>query len=228
MSDEPFILLGLLPLAAYAVGSTPFGVLIARSKGIDLRKHGSGNVGATNCGRVCGRKWGCLCFVLDVGKGLLPVLLVGWLVRPTAPAKPPGLMQQAGWLLTGCGAVAGHVFSFWLRFRGGKGVATALGVVVGIWPYFTCAGLIALGVWVLVTLASRYVSLGSITAAVVFLPAFAALNWPPTALWPMGAFAALMVALILVRHRSNIRRLLNGTENRIGRKQPSAAQAPPP
>ena len=216
MIDNPLILLVALPLAAYAVGSTPVGVILARAHGVDLRKVGSGNVGATNCGRALGRKWGYLCFVLDVAKGLVPVLAMGVLVRPAEGV--PTLLHQAAWLLVGCGAIAGHVFSFWLRFRGGKGVATALGVVVGVWPYFTLAGLIALGAWVVVTLASRYVSLGSIVAAVVFLPAFAALNWSRVAgLWPMAAFAVAMVALIVVRHRSNIVRLVKGTENKIGR-----------
>ncbi len=228
MIDHPLILLVLCPLAAYVIGSTPFGVIIARSKGIDLRKHGSGNVGATNCGRVCGRAWGYLCFLLDVSKGLLPVLLVGWLIRWRDAAPVPGLLRQTAWLLTGCGAIAGHVLSFWLKFRGGKGVATALGVVLGVWPYFTGAGLIALGIWIVVTLASRYVSVGSITAAVAFLPLFAAWNWPPTALWPMGVFAALMVLLILLRHRANVARLLTGTENKIGRKKPPTPRAATP
>ena len=217
MIEDPAILLAVLPLAAYVVGSTPFGVLLARAHGVDLRKVGSGNVGATNCGRALGWRWGALCFALDVSKGLLPVLLVGWLVRP--PAGAPGLLAQAAWLLTGCGAIAGHVFSFWLRFRGGKGVATALGVVLGVWPYFTVAGLISLAVWIAVTLTSRYVSLGSITAAAAFLPAFTLLNWPPTNLWPMTLFAALMIALIVVRHRGNIARLLKGTESKIGTRK---------
>ena len=218
MIANAYILLGALPLAAYVVGSTPFGVLLARARGVDLRKVGSGNVGATNCGRALGRRWGYLCFVLDVAKGLGPVLVAGWLVRPAEGV--PAVGQQACWLLTGCGAIAGHVFSFWLKFRGGKGVATALGVVLGVWPYFTFAGLIVLGVWVAVTLTSRYVSLGSIRAAGVFLPAFAALHWGRLAsLWPMGAFAGLMVVLILVRHRANIARLLKGTENKIGKSK---------
>jgi glycerol-3-phosphate acyltransferase PlsY len=223
--DSPIVLLGVLPLAAYVIGSTPFGVMIARAHGVDLRKAGSGNVGATNCGRVLGRKWGGLCFVLDVSKGFLSVLLTGLLVRPADGV--PGVLAQAAWLLVGCGAIAGHVFSFWLKFRGGKGVATALGVVVGIWPYFTLAGLIALGLWIAVTLASRYVSVGSIAAAVAFLPAFAVLNWSRLGqVWPMGVFAAAMVVLILVRHRSNIRRLLAGTESKIGAgKRPPRAEA---
>ncbi|MCD6303685.1 MAG: glycerol-3-phosphate 1-O-acyltransferase PlsY [Planctomycetes bacterium] len=217
MMDRPWMLFAVLPLAAYVIGSTPFAVIIARRLGHDLRAEGSGNVGATNCGRVCGRKWGYLCFALDVAKGLVPVMLAGLVIRRASPGRVPDALHQAAWLLVGCGAVAGHVFSFWLKFRGGKGVASSLGVVLGVWPYFTFAGLVALGVWLVVTLASRYVSLGSIAAAVVFLPAFAVLNWPPTDLWPMGAFAAAMVALIIVRHRGNISRLLAGRENKISR-----------
>jgi len=231
MIDSPLIILVLFPLAAYVIGATPFGFIIARANGVDLRKVGSGNVGATNCGRVCGRGWGYLCFALDVAKGMLPVVIVGVLLRTEGAldeatalklgAQPwaPSLMQQTAWVLTGCCAIAGHIFSFWLRFRGGKGVATALGVVLGIWPYFTLAGLGALCVWVVVTLISRYVSLGSIAAAAAFLPAFAAINWPPTALWPMAAFAAGMVALIVLRHRGNISRLIAGTENKIARRK---------
>ena len=127
------------------------------------------------------------------------------------------------WLSVGLGAILGHVFSFWLKFKGGKGVATAMGVVVGVYPFLTYAGLAALAIWIAVTLISRYVSLGSVTAAIAFLPLFVVLNWPPWDLWPLGTFAALMVGLILVRHRGNISRLLKGTENRIGRNRSSTS-----
>jgi len=213
MSEDPLMLLVAFPAAAYVIGSTPFGVLIARAAGVNLRQAGSGNVGATNVGRTVGKEWGCLCFFLDVAKGLIPTLLTVLWLRDGRQA--PSLLHQAAWLGVGFGAIAGHVFSFYLRFRGGKGVATALGVVLGIFPYFTWPGLCAFGLWMLVTLSSRYVSLGSIVAAVAFVPLFAAFNWPPTALWPLGIFAGAMAALILVRHRSNIRRLLKGTENKI-------------
>jgi len=225
MIDHPLIMFVLLPLAAYAIGATPFAFIIARGKGIDLRKVGSGNVGATNCGRACGRGWGYLCFALDVAKGLAPVLIAGMLLRPQGasaietkfgpPAWVPSASEQAAWLLTGCCAIAGHVLPFWLRFRGGKGVATALGVVLGIWPFFTAAGEVALGVWVIVTLITRYVSLGSIAAALAFVPAFLWL-WPRKELWPMTVFSAAMCTLIIYRHRANISRLLAGTENKIG------------
>jgi len=119
------------------------------------------------------------------------------------------------------GAIAGHVLSFYLRFRGGKGVATSLGVILGIYPYFTWAALAVLGLWVVVTLISRYVSLGSIVAAAAFVPLFVAFNLGSLGkVWPMGAFAAVMVALIVYRHRGNIRRLLAGKENKIGTARP--------
>ncbi len=219
MIDNPLILLVAFPLAAYLIGSIPFGVIIARFHGVDVRKAGSGNVGATNVGRVVGRPWGYLCFFLDVAKGLVPVVAAGAVLRPGD--NFPTLVHQAAWLAVGFGAIAGHVFSLFLKFRGGKGVATALGVVLGIFPYFTYAGLCALGIWIAVTLISRYVSVGSMVAAVAFLPLFAAFNWPPTRLmdlWPLCVFAAAMVLLIVVRHRTNIARLLRGQEDKIGRK----------
>ncbi len=253
MIDHPLIMFGLVPLAAYVIGATPFAFIIARGKGIDLRKVGSGNVGATNCGRACGRPWGYLCFALDVAKGLAPVLIVGMMLRPEGsaavatvfgppqfsigwlltgydataakfgpPPWVPSPVEQAAWLLTGCCAIMGHIFPFWLRFRGGKGVAAALGVVLGIWPFFTSAGVVALGVWVIVTLISRYVSLGSIVAALAFVPAFLWF-WPNKELWLMAIFAAAMCALIIFRHRANISRLLAGTENKIGGGPKSSA-----
>jgi len=221
MTDHPLILFGALPAAAYLIGSIPFGVLLARAHGVNLRARGSGNVGATNVGRVLGSRWGYLCFVLDVTKGLLPVLLVGlWLRRPGAADL--SAYRQAAWLAVAFGAIAGHVFSVFLRFRGGKGVATSLGVLLGVWPYFTLPALAALGLWVAVVLIWRYVSLASIVAAgafpVLFAGACVLAGWPLASLWPLLAFATAMAGLVIVRHRSNIRRLMNGTENRIGRK----------
>jgi glycerol-3-phosphate acyltransferase PlsY len=223
MIEHPLILLVVFPLVAYVIGATPSGVIIARTRGVDLRKVGSGNVGATNVARALGRPWGYLCFLMDLGKGFAPVLLAGLLIGTQNGA--PTLLQQGVLLGTGLGAICGHVSSFWLRFRGGKGVATALGVVLGIYPYFTLAGLAALGVWIVVTLATRYVSLGSIVAAVTFLPLFVLFNWwRACELAPLGAFAAVMAALVIIRHRTNIRRLLKGTENKIRRKR--VAQRP--
>jgi len=216
MVTNPFVMFVLFPLAAYVIGSTPFGVMIARARGVNLRQVGSGNVGATNVGRVLGRRWGYLCFVLDVLKGTLPVLGAGWLMGATCAVSAPPKDVQVAWLLTACGGIGGHVLSFWLRFRGGKGVATGLGVVLGLWPFFTLAGLAGLGLWVAVTLISRYVSLGSIVAAAAFVPLVMVFHWRDwTGLWPMLLFGAAMSVLIIVRHRTNIVRLVRGEENKI-------------
>jgi glycerol-3-phosphate acyltransferase PlsY len=210
----------LLPAGAYLVGATPFAWIIARHRGVDLRTVGSGNIGATNVGRACGRTWGYLCFVLDVAKGLAPALAAGALLGSSG--QLPTQTQQVIWLATGSAAVVGHVAPVWLGFRGGKGVATSLGVVLGVYPYFTFAGLAALAVWIAVVLASRYVSLASIVSAGAFLPLLVVFNGAGRIgrLWPMFAFAATIVALIIVRHRGNIARLLAGTENRIGSPKP--------
>ena len=213
-----WISLGALPLIAYVIGSTPFGVIIARFHGADLRAAGSGNVGATNVARVIGARWGYLCFVCDVAKGLAVVAAAGMFIKSPQQGAVPPAIDQLAWLAVGFGAIAGHVFSFYLKFRGGKGVATALGVVLGMFPYFTYPGLVAAAVWVIVTVTSRYVSLGSIIAAGMFVPLFVIFNWAYIGqLWPMGAFAAVMAALIVARHRTNIHRLLAGTENKISR-----------
>jgi glycerol-3-phosphate acyltransferase PlsY len=201
----------------YLIGSTPFAYLLGRAKGVDIRTVGSGNVGATNLGRAVGRRWGYLCFALDVAKGLVPVLAVGLALG--SAGRVPSPAQQAVWLAAGLGTILGHVLTFWLGFRGGKGVATSLGVVLGMYPYLTWAGLAALGVWIVVVWASRYVSLASLAAAASFLPWMALFHGADlAALWPMVTFAGAMVVLIVLKHRSNIRRLLDGTENKVTRR----------
>ena len=220
-TDQPWVLFGVFPLVAYLAGSIPFGVLIARSRGIDIRAHGSGNIGATNVLRIVGKPWGILCLVLDVLKGLLPSLAAGVLLTGLSGKAAPTLAQQLSWVLVALAAICGHVFSVWLKFRGGKGVATGFGVVVGIWPFFTVAGLAGLGVWIVVTRVSRYVSVGSMMAALSLGPLFVAWNWMMLGwtavidLWPLEAMALVMALLIVVRHRSNIAKLLAGTEGRI-------------
>ena len=220
MIENPCILLIAFPLMAYVIGATPFGPILARFHGVNLREHGSGNVGATNVGRTLGRRWGMLCFGLDVLKGLVPVLLAKLLGPVVIDAQAPSLLSQFAWLAVGFCAILGHVMSFWLRFRGGKGVATSLGVVLGVFPYFTFAGLAALGVWIAVVLLTRYISLASIVAAGAFVAMFAGINWfalglAPRDLWPLGSFAAIMAILIIYLHRGNIRRLIAGTESKV-------------
>ena len=215
MIENPLVILVVFPVAAYLIGSTPCGVIIAHFHGADLRKSGSGNVGATNVGRVLGSRWGYLCFFLDVIKGLVPVVAAGVMMRSLE--NFPTLTHQAAWLAVGFGAIAGHVFSFYLKFRGGKGVATGLGVMLGIFPYLTWTALSALGLWIVVVLIWRYVSLASIAAAVAFPLLFTAFNWPLLDIWPLAGFALAMSAMIIIRHIDNIKRLVAGTESKIGK-----------
>ena len=161
----------LFVAGAYVIGSIPFGVLLARTRGIDIRKHGSGNVGATNVGRVLGRRLGLACFVLDVGKGAIPVLVAGWhfqLLGRDTIATPA--TDSWWWLGVAFAALAGHMASVFLGFRGGKGVATAFGGLVAMWPTLGLAALAAFAAWIMVVLPTRMVSLASMVAAIV-LPA---------------------------------------------------------
>jgi glycerol-3-phosphate acyltransferase PlsY len=216
MNLHPATIVILSAAASYIIGATPFGMIISRLKGVDLRKSGSGNIGATNVGRVLGRRWGYLCFLLDLAKGLAPVVAAGMI---SDFAGMSFLLKQFVWLAAGLGAILGHVFTFWLAFRGGKGVATALGVVLGVFPYLTLPGLAAFGIWIAVTLITRYVSVGSIAAALAFAPLFVVMNYRTIGeLAPLATFAGLMILLILARHLTNMRRLLAGVENKIGSK----------
>ena len=215
MAMQSIVLVGL----GYLLGAIPFGLLIGMANGIDVRAGGSGNIGSTNVGRLLGRKWGYLCFLLDVGKGLAPVLYAGSYLRRAADEMGPTEMMI--WLAVGAATILGHMFSVYMGFKGGKGVATSLGVVLGIWPFFTLTGVVVLAVWVAVWGFWGYVSLASIAAAVSFPVMFVVLvwridhkSWDLSNLWPLLVFAGLMAALVIVRHRSNIVRLWTGTENR--------------
>jgi acyl phosphate:glycerol-3-phosphate acyltransferase len=206
-------------VGAYLLGSVPFGMLIAAVHGIDLRKVGSGNIGATNLSRALGRRWAYLCFLLDLAKGLLPTLAAGiWL---DDIAGTSGLLAQ---LAVGCAAIIGHVFPIYLGFKGGKGVATSFGVALGLWPYYTiCAG-VTLVIWVVFVLIWRYVSLASLAAAFAFpviLVAAISLvpGWRFSDLWPLLIAAMVIPVLVFVRHRDNVVRLLAGTESKILQKK---------
>ncbi len=191
--------LAALPTLGYLLGSIPTGYLVARAvRGVDVRAVGSGNVGATNVARAAGVRPALLVLVLDAGKGALAVLLAGALV-PGAP------LVQA---LAGLGAFLGHVAPVWLGFRGGKGVATALGVLAVLVPAAALAGVLA---YALVFLWTRISSLGSLTATPVAVAAAA--RWPGTRL-AVGLTTTLMLA-ILWTHRGNIRRLWRRVERRL-------------
>jgi glycerol-3-phosphate acyltransferase PlsY len=203
----------LLIVCAYLAGSVPFAYLVAKAVGgIDIREVGSGNVGATNVGRALGRGWAILVFSLDVLKGLLPTLaaLLAHGSRIGGQALPPGAA------LTALAAVAGHNWPIFLGFKGGKGMATSCGVFLALFPLGL---LIALGVWVATTAITRYVSVGSMVAALTLLACALLLGHDPFGAGKfLTALAAATAVLSVARHRSNIARLIRGTENRIGRK----------
>ncbi len=193
--------------AAYLIGSIPCSLLLAKGvKGIDLRQHGSGNVGATNVARTMGWNWGAVALLLDALKGLLPVLL---LPRAIAMATEAASHQA---VLCGLAAVIGHTAPVWLKFKGGKGVATGLGVAALLAPWAT---LIAFIVFAVSFAARRIVSLGSILAAVTFSVTVLAMSWPkPFASdrWSLSLFAIAVPGMIILRHASNIGRLIRGEE----------------
>jgi glycerol-3-phosphate acyltransferase PlsY len=196
------MLQSLLILGAYLVGSIPFPVLITKwLKGIDVRDHGSGNMGTTNVLRVVGKGAGALALLADMSKGLITVLLAGMLEVPSIDV---GLVALA--------TVLGHIYPLFAGFRGGKGVATGLGAFLGMMPFPT---LIAMGIWMVFLALFRYVSLSSILAS-LSLPLIAFFLSYPT---PKVAFALLIALLISYRHQENIRHLLAGTEDRFGTKE---------
>lgn len=205
-------------LGAYLIGAIPFGLLIGWMRGVDIRKAGSGNIGATNLGRVVGRKWGLIGFLLDVIKGAAPVLAAGFYFGWITSANLPGAGAAWQWLVIAVAAILGHVYPVYLGFRGGKGVATSFGVLLGVWPYLTIPAIGGLITWLLFASALRYVSLASVIAAVA-LPCYVALTAACSsrqfALSPFLIITSLMALLVIVRHRANLVRLARGTENRL-------------
>jgi glycerol-3-phosphate acyltransferase PlsY len=197
-------------LASYLLGATPTSYLLSRFiAGIDLRQQGSGNLGATNLYRVLGWKYAVPAALFDIAKGAVPVLAFA----------PQASSSQLFALACGVAAIVGHVYSVFVGFKGGKGVATAAGVMLGLTPL--ALGVAAL-VWAVVVLLTGYVSLGSIAAAAVLPLAVYLLenSVTPELLWIDVAIAAGVVLL----HRRNIQRLLKGTENRFGRRATSTPQ----
>ncbi len=185
-------------LFSYLVGAIPFGLLLSRGTGVDIRKQGSGNIGATNVARLLGRKLGILTLLLDVLKGFVPI----WLAGRFLVADPHHNLVVA---LCGAATVLGHMFPVYLGFRGGKGVATGLGVFLYLEPL---AVLYSLLVFVTAVVLSGFVSLGSLLAALSFPLWLYLLGTPAWTLW----LAGFVVIMIWIKHHENIRRLLNGTE----------------
>jgi glycerol-3-phosphate acyltransferase PlsY len=230
--------LWLCPLLAFLLGSIPFGLLMAKSQGIDIRAHGSGNIGATNVLRVMGKKFGIPCLLLDILKGFIPVAIAANLIQITGrPVQVPLALPEA-WvmkfaagdalkvqivhILTALAAVLGHNYPPWAGFKGGKGISTSAGVLLGLMPF---AVLLLLVVWLLLLLATRYVSVASMGAACAL---------PLLTLWgswhhgriqdgtwnkPLFVFSIIIAVLAVWKHRSNIRRLREGTELRFQSKR---------
>ena len=193
---------GLLPslclcVGAYVAGSIPFGVLVARGKGVDLRTVGSGNIGATNVARALGKGWAIAVLLGDAAKGLVPV----WLGRRLG-------FSATAIAIAGLSAIVGHMFTLFLRGRGGKGVATSLGVALALSPV---AALLGFGIYVVVFAATRLSSLGSLLGVWTF-SLFFVFRYAPAA--PLGGLALGGAALVTLRHRQNIARLLRGEEKR--------------
>ena len=230
--------LWLCPLLAFLLGSIPFGLIIARAKGIDIRQHGSGNIGATNVLRVIGKKYGISCLFLDALKGFIPTVVAISCIRYAGMHNPlaiPGLAAfsqeftiqtaQIFQVLTGLSAVLGHNYSPWIAFRGGKGIATSAGVLIALMP---AAIVIIIVVWSAVFLISKYVSLASIVAAAI-LPLLTLYgSWfhgkIQDGTWnkALFVFTLIMAILAIWKHRGNITRLRQGTENRFVRKPKSS------
>lgn len=220
--------LAILIPCAYLAGSIPFGLLVGLSKGIDPRKAGSGNIGATNVGRLLGAKFFGIVFLLDMLKGLIPTFIAGRVLTDV----PAGATTYWMWLSVAFAAIIGHMFSVFLGFKGGKGVATSLGVVLGVWPFYTLAGVVAGLAWAVLFWRTRIVSVASIVAAVLFPIAYVGIGiargWPITGeQWPLLVFACFVAAMITYKHRSNIKRLLAGTESSFAKKAPDTSASSP-
>ncbi len=204
-------------LAAYLLGAVPFGWLVARARGIDIRTVGSRNIGATNVFRCVGKGWGILTFALDLAKGYVGARWVPVLAVRALGAGPDASIGLS--LACGCLTVVGHNWPVYLGFSGGKGVATSAGLLLGLAP-LGC--LLALVTWVVVLLCTRYVSVASITAALVLAVAAWPLYRHDTGML-LPTVLDLLAVLTIVRHRANIRRLRDGTESRFNFKRKPAA-----
>ena len=214
----PLIAIPVL-VAGYLLGSIPSGYLAGRwLKGIDIRQEGSGSTGATNVLRVVGKGPALAVFVVDVLKGALAVLLAKAVLEPMGQPLGPDGWQIDGWLvLAGLAGLAGHIWPIWLGWKGGKAVATGLGMLLGVsWP----VGLACFGIFLMVLTVSRIVSLSSVVAA-LSLPLLMLGSFGSTGLRPAYLLLALLTTVLVVwRHRSNIERLWAGTEPKLGSKKP--------
>lgn len=228
-------------LFGIAVGSIPFGVIIGKCRGVDIRAAGSRNIGATNVGRLLGFRFFMLCFVLDMLKGLVPTLTIGYLAGTLGRFELPPA-HAFGLLAVMIAPVLGHMFSPFVGFRGGKGVATGVGALLGIFPIMTIPAVGGLLVFMLVLALWRYVSAGSCVAAAT-IPIWVYLEFktaetvkdanqqPLVSDWvtaggPFLVASIALACLVIWKHRANLGRLLRGTEPRVGRRNPGAPPTP--
>ena len=194
-------------IGSYLIGSIPSGLIIGKLRRVDIREYGSGNIGTTNVLRTLGARYGALVLIADVFKGVIAVLLARYII-----GSPMSEMAA------GFAAVAGHDWSLFLKFKGGRGVATSLGALLPMAMPAPLSGVIGLAVFVLIIALTRYVSLASIVgsvATVVAMAVFLGLDRVP---WQYLVYIVVVVALIIFQHRDNISRLLSGTESKLGQK----------
>ncbi|MCX7988853.1 MAG: glycerol-3-phosphate 1-O-acyltransferase PlsY [Thermodesulfovibrio sp.] len=194
----------LLCIFAFLIGSIPWGYIIGKTKGIDLRKEGSGNIGATNVLRIIGKKEALITLLLDISKGILPVLVIKLI-----PLYANNLFLVG---LVGTCAILGHCFSPFMKFRGGKGVATTIGVLLA---YAPLAGLISILIWIITFKFSKISSLGALISFAILPISVYILNYSDEVLF----FAFLFTVIIYIRHIPNIKRILKGTESKIKEKK---------
>ena len=191
----------LLIAGGYLLGGIPFGLLIGKAHGVDIRERGSGNIGATNLGRALGKRWAFAAFLLDFAKGLVPVLAAGQLLDEAAE-------REVVQILAGAASILGHIFPIYLGFKGGKGVATTFGVISAVAPP---AALVAGLAWIIVYLTTRTVSIASLATGIA-LPLGTCFLDPPPPLTTRLIFSIAIACLIFIRHRENIARILRGEE----------------
>lgn len=215
------LLYAIVAIAAYLLGSIPTGYLVGKSRGIDVRSVGSGNIGATNVFRTLGKPAGSFVLFADALKGYLACTLIVELSVQLLKATSSPQFGETLSLIAGVAAILGHNYTCWLGFKGGKGIATSAGVLLALVPWGL---LIVFGTWLLVFALTKYVSLGSIVAAILL----------PFGVWLTGGSSRMIVvtaclsALAIYKHKANIQRLLNGTEHRVGSKKTSLATQPTP
>jgi glycerol-3-phosphate acyltransferase PlsY len=194
-------------IGSYLIGSIPSGLVVGKLKGVDVREYGSGNIGTTNVLRTLGARYGAIVLIADVLKGVIAVVLARYVIE-----TPTGEMAA------GFAVVAGHDWSLFLKFKGGRGVATSLGALLPLAMPAPLTGVIGSAAFILIIVLTRYVSLGSIVgsvSAVVAMAVFLGLDRVP---WQYLVYIVVVVALIIYQHRDNIGRLLSGTESKLGQK----------